>query len=176
MKKKILLLNIALRPQSIGRYFSVGTGYIATMMKKAGIEFDIYDNELLRHDDSVVHQYLKENRYDIYMMGTLITGYKTVKKYSEWIREIVPEAVIIAGNSVASSIPELLLRNTEVNIASIGEGDVTNIELIRALENGTDLNQVKGIAFLDENQQFVETEKRPPIENLDELGFIDYSL
>lgn len=176
MKKKILLLNIALRPQSIGRYFSVGTGYIATMMKKAGIEFDIYDNELLRHDDSVVHQYLKENRYDIYMMGTLITGYKTVKKYSEWIREIVPEAVIIAGNSVASAIPELLLRNTEVNIASIGEGDVTNIELLRTLENGTDLNQVKGIAFLDENQQFVETGKRAPIENLDELGFIDYSL
>lgn len=176
MKKRILLLNITLRPQSIGRYFSVGTGYIATMLKKAGIEFDIYDNELLRHDDQTVHQYLKENKYDIYMMGTLITGYKTVKKYAAWIREIVPQAVIIAGNSVASSIPEILLRNTEVNIASLGEGDITIIKLVRALENGGDLGAVKGIAYLDPDGRFVMTPKREPIENLDELGFIDYSL
>lgn len=176
MNNRILIVNIALRPQSIGRYFSVGTGYIATAMKKAGISFDIYDNELMRKSDDEVHTFLQKHIYDIYLMGTLITGYKTVKKYAGWIRSINPNAVIIAGNSVASSIPEILLRNTEVDIASLGEGDITTIELLHAIDNLGDLHAVRGIAFIDNDNQFVQTAPRPPIENLDELGFIDYSL
>lgn len=176
MEKKILILNIALRPQSIGRYFSVGIGYIATAMKRAGIVFDIYDNELRRDDDETVHRFLSENKYDIYMMGTLITGYKTVRKYAQWIREAAPEAIVIAGNSVASSIPEILLRNTEVNIVSIGEGDITTIELLTALDERGDLRGVRGIAFLDKQGQYVLNSTRPVIEDLDSLGFIDYSL
>ena len=77
---KTLILNVVLRPQSKGRYFSIGIGYIATAMKKAGFDFDIYDNELYRNDDDTVREYLTQNIYDVYMMGTLITGYKRVKK------------------------------------------------------------------------------------------------
>lgn len=176
MNNRILILNIALRPQSIGRYFSVGIGYIATAMKKADIQFDIYDNELMRNSDEEVYAFLTNNIYDVYMMGTLITGYKTVKKYAEWIRRINPNAIIIVGNSVASSIPEMLLRNTEVDIASLGEGDITTIELLNTLEAKGDLREVAGIAYIDDEGMYIQTQARAPIMNLDELGFIDYSL
>lgn len=175
MNNRVLILNIALRPQSIGRYFSVGIGYIATAMKKTNISFDIYDNELMRNSDEEVYSFLRQNVYDVYMLGTLITGYKTVKRYAEWIRAINPNAIIIAGNSVASSIPELLLRNTEVDIASLGEGDVTTIELLNTIEAHGDLKDVAGIAYLEEGV-YIQTQEREVIDNLDELGFIDYSL
>lgn len=173
---KTLILNVVLRPQSKGRYFSIGIGYIATAMKKAGIEFDIYDNELYRNDDEKVHEYLKSCVYDVYMMGTLITGFKRVRQYAEWIKEANPNAIIIVGNSVASSIPEILLRNTKVDIASLGEGDVTNVELLTKLNDGEDWHNVQGIAYLNSSREFIKTPSRAPIENLDELGFIDYSL
>jgi len=173
---KTLILNVVLRPNSIGRYFSIGIGYIATALKKAGFEFDIYDNELYRNDDETVHEFLKENIYNVYMMGTLITGFKRVRQYAAWIREINPNAVIIAGNSVASSIPEILLRNTEVDIASLGEGDITSVELLTRLQNGEPWQDVQGIAYLSQSGEFVQTPSRRPIEDLDALGFIDYSL
>ena len=173
---KTLILNVVLRPQSKGRYFSIGIGYIATAMKKAGFDFDIYDNELYRNDDHTEREYLTQNIYDVYMMGTLITGYKRVKKYAEWIKEVNPNAIIIAGNSVASSIPEILLRNTKVDIASLGEGDVTNVELLTRIRDGEDWQNVQGIAYLNSHGEYIKTPSRAPIENLDELGFIDYSL
>ena len=173
---KSLILNVVLRPQSKGRYFSIGIGYIATALKKAGIAFDIYDNELYRNDDETVHEYLKANVYDVYMMGTLITGFKRVRQYAEWIKEVNPKAIIIVGNSVASSIPEILLRNTQVDIASLGEGDITNVELLKKIEKNEDWRNTPGIAYLNDQGEFVLTPQREPITNLDSLGFIDYSL
>lgn len=173
---RVLILNVVLRPHSKGRYFPIGIGYIATALKNAGIAFDIYDNELYRNDDATVHEYLKAHVYDVYMMGTLITGFKRVRQYAEWIKNVNTNAIIIAGNSVASSIPEILLRNTEVDIASLGEGDVTSVELLKKIENGEDWSNIPGIAYLNDRNELVFTPRREPVPDIDDLGFIDYSL
>jgi radical SAM superfamily enzyme YgiQ (UPF0313 family) len=83
--------------------------------------------------------------------------------------------VIIAGNSVASSIPELLLRNTEVDIAVMGEGDVTIVELLEALMKGRSLDNIKGIAFLD-GDSLVRSPQRELVSDLDTIGFPNWDL
>jgi len=62
--------------------------------------------------------------------------------------------VIIAGNSVASSIAEFLLHNTEVDIAVKGEGELTFVNLLNALESGTSLDTVKGIVFCKDGKDY----------------------
>lgn len=71
--------------------------------------------------------------------------------YHSIIRNINPKAASIARNSVAISIPEILLRYTEVDIAVMGEGDVTIVELLRALINGLSIINISGICFLEDD-------------------------
>ena len=49
-------------------------------------------------------------------------------KISEIIKKTNPHSIIMVGNSVASAIPEILLKHTEVDIGVFGEGDITDIE------------------------------------------------
>jgi len=69
----------------------------------------------------------------------------------------------------------MLLGRTKADICVIGEGDVTFIDLVHALDEGRSLRTVPGIAFR-ENGEFVQTPQRPVIENIDTIPFPNYDL
>ena len=74
----------------------------------------------------------------------------------------------MVGNSVASSIPDILLSRTEADIVVCGEGDETFPDLLGVVSSGRDLNSVKGIIFKKDGE-YVKTPDRPLIENLDSI-------
>ncbi len=166
-------MNIALivpcvRPYMDKAYFPTGIAYVATAMEKAGYTFDIIDIEAHRFNDTELSFLLKSNSYDVIALGTLVSGYKYVKHLTSMARACNPNAVIIAGNSVASSIPEFLIRNTEVDISVKGEGDTTMLNILYALENNRPFKEVKGISFLKENL-FIDTGHAEPIKDISAL-------
>jgi radical SAM superfamily enzyme YgiQ (UPF0313 family) len=171
----ILIINIALRKESAVKIIPVGLGYIVTAIKRAGYSFDILDIDAYRFSDNEVENYVKKKKYDVICMGCLVTGYATIQSLSKMIREHHPHSTIIAGNSVATSIPEMLLRKTEVNIAVMGEGDITIVDLLDAIEKDRPLEEVKGICYID-NGRFIHTSIRPYIKDISSLPSIDYSL
>ncbi|MDD5433509.1 MAG: radical SAM protein [Candidatus Pacebacteria bacterium] len=171
---KVLIINIALRPQSQNLMFPIGLAYIATAIKNAGFQFKILDLDVLRISDEEVEERLKNINFDVVAFGCIVTGYKFVKKLAALIKKHKNVPVIV-GNSVADSIPELLLNKTLVDVAVMGEGDITIVELLKALESKTPLDNVKGI-FFKRDGQIVSTPSREPIANLDSLPFINYNL
>lgn len=171
---KILLINVSLRPNSRNLIFPVGLAYIATAIKRAGFKFEILDLDALRLSDEETEDYLKNADFDVAALGCIVTGYKFVKKLTALIKKY-KDVPIIVGNSVADSIPEILLSKTMADIAVIGEGDITIIELLKTIEKNLPLENVKGISFL-RNGQIISTPPREPICDLDSLPFIDYDL
>ncbi|MBU1901952.1 B12-binding domain-containing radical SAM protein, partial [Patescibacteria group bacterium] len=172
---KILLINISLRPDSKAIFFPIGLGYIATAMKKSGIKFDLLDIEAHRYSNEEIEQFIEKNKYHIYCLGTIVTGYSKIKWITKKIREKNKNAIIICGNTVVSSVPQITLNKTEVDIGILGEGDITIVELINAICNNKELLDVKGICYKDKDQ-ITFTEKRPIIENLDSLPIIDWEI
>jgi anaerobic magnesium-protoporphyrin IX monomethyl ester cyclase len=120
---KILIINVALRPNSPIKYFPIGLGYIATAIKNAGYDFDLLDIDAHRYSGEYVEKFIRRSHYDIICMGCIVTGYKIIKELTLLIRTYQPHAKIVVGNSVATSIPEILLTRTESDIAILGEGD-----------------------------------------------------
>lgn len=173
-KMNILIVNIALRPDSLVKIFPVGLGYVMTAMKQAGFDFDFLDLDAVRPDDEELESYLAGKRYDVVCFGCIVTGYRYARDLAERIRRNNPDACIIAGNTVASSIPELLLEKTEVDVAVMGEGDETIVDLLHALQAKRPLSEVKGICFWDDG--FCQTSARPVISNLESLPVIDRTL
>ena len=174
--KRILFINPCIRPHARRKFPPVGLAFILSAVKKANIEFDLYDMDA--HDLSMdnLREHLQK-KYDIVALGTIVTALKLVREIALLVRESNPVATIIAGNSVSTSIPEMLLRQTEVDIAVLGEGDVTIVDLLSALNSKANsaLDQVKGIAFLRDGE-FVKTSAREVIPNLDEIGFPNWDL
>jgi anaerobic magnesium-protoporphyrin IX monomethyl ester cyclase len=173
----IVFINPELRPGAKRRQLPVGLAYIMTATKKAGYDFDLIDMDIEAMTYEELENRLGRKTYDVYAFGCMVTGFRFAKRTSELIRRINPSALIVAGNSVASSIPDLLLDNTEVDVAVMDEGDVTFVELLRAMECSRSLEGVQGLVFKNHSigAKF-KTPERPFIENLDSIGFPDWTL
>ena len=168
--KKILFINPCLRYDAKRKYVPVGLAYILTAVEKAGIEFELIDMDVYDISVDDLRDRLEKETYDIYAFGCIVSSFRLVKEIASVIRESNPTAIVIAGNSVATSIPEMLLRNTEVDIAIMGEGDITIVEVLQALMEERPLRGIYGISFLDDDA-FVQTSPRSVIPDLDTIGF-----
>lgn len=171
----ILIINVSLRPNSPVKMFPVGLGYIATAIKNAGFAFDFLDIDAHRPSNAEIERFIRSKQYDVVCLGCIVTGYKIVKDLAALIKEHHPAAKIIVGNTVASSIDRTLLTKTKVDIAVMGEGDITVIDLLHALDTGRPLEDVPGISFL-QDAKVLRTPDRPVVKDLSSLPFIDFSL
>jgi len=172
---KTVFINISLRPESRHRALPVGLAYVMTAVKKAGIDFDLIDMDIDNLSLEQLERILENQIYDVYALGCIVTGYRWVRRITSLIKNVNPRALIIAGNSVATSIPKLLLSKTQVDIAVLGEGDYTMPELLHAIDRGKDLREIRGMAF-SENGNLIATGKRPIEQDLDQIGFPDWEL
>jgi radical SAM superfamily enzyme YgiQ (UPF0313 family) len=85
------------------------------------------------------------------------------------IKTVAPEARVVVGGPYASSAPDVVTEDANVDVVVIGEGEVTIVELLDALENGEqDLSRVKGLAYRHNGKTRL-TEPRPPLESLDDI-------
>lgn len=171
---KVLLINVSLRPESPTLMPPVGLGYIATAIDQAGYELEILDIDVYKYSDDQVEDMIIHKEYDVVVMGCIVTAYKKIK----WLTEIIKihkNVPIIIGNSVADSVPEILLGNSKADVAVVGEGDITDIEVLKVLESNGDLSTVKGI-YYKKDGKILSTPKREAIKDLDTLPFVNWAL
>ncbi|MBI2889499.1 MAG: B12-binding domain-containing radical SAM protein [Nitrospirae bacterium] len=167
---KILLINPCLRPNNPRKFYPIGLGYVATALHNAGYTFSLYDMDAHRHSDDDLQAFLRTHRFDLIAFGCIVTHYRWAKWALGVIRETQPHARIVVGNTVASSIPERILSGSAADVAVVGEGDATFVDVVRAVERGESLESVQGI-YTRADSRIVRTPHRPPIEELDTLPY-----
>ena len=157
--------------------FPINLGLIAAILENDG--FDIYVIDNYANDISYnkcLEIIIREN--PIYLLLTGYLGgysYSFLKRLSKDIKKHSPNTVIIQGGPMASTIPKLILDNTDVDIVVIGEGEATISELIRSLKRNKNLSLVKGIGFKYKGK-IVFTGARERITNLDTIPSPAYDL
>jgi len=93
-------------------------------------------------------------------LGCIVTGYKYVKWLTKIIKDAYPATKVVVGYAVASSIPEILLTKRDSDIAVIGEGDETIVELLKRLETSDDLTGVRGVHYKHSGQMVQNPPRR----------------
>ncbi|MBI5789046.1 MAG: B12-binding domain-containing radical SAM protein [Candidatus Schekmanbacteria bacterium] len=158
-------------------WFPQGLGYIAAVLVKAGYAVEIYNQDQHHYPDAHLTQYLNKNKFD--MIGiSVIAGYyqyRKLLKLSEAINKSHQRPFYIIGGHGPSPEPEYFLKKTKADVAVIGEGEITMLNLLKALENHEALTSVKGIAFKD-NNKIVINERQPLIEDINTIPFPAYEL
>lgn len=169
---QVLLIN----PPCRSPYFiPSGLGYIASVLREEGHNVSMLDINAYGYSDKKVEELIRTLKFDIVGIGGLTSVYKYVKWLASIIRANFPHIPIIVGNMVSTAHPELLLRNSNVDIAVIDEGEVTIKELVSAISKGQDLKEVKGLFYKD-NGNIIETPPRERISDLDSLPFPSWDL
>jgi len=152
----------------------MGLLYVGTALKNKGYPIKIVGSPIGNFQKQVLSEV---HAFKPRTIGISITT-PMVNKAQEIARAIksqFPEITIIAGGPHPTVLPYDTLKPGNIDICVIGEGDETILDLMESLRSGRPLKEVKGVAFLD-NGSLVVTEKRPYIQDLDTLPFVDRQL
>lgn len=169
----ILLINPPCRSAYL---LPLGLGYIASVIRDKGHNVKILDINALEYSPEKVRQILKNLDFDIAGIGGLTTTYGYVKWLSHAIKKDRPHVPIVAGNMVSTAHPELLLKNSSVDIAVIDEGELTFKDIVSAIESNRDIGGIKGIFYKDSSKKIIKNPPRERITDLDLLPFPAWDL
>jgi radical SAM superfamily enzyme YgiQ (UPF0313 family)/ADP-heptose:LPS heptosyltransferase len=170
---KVLLLSLPGLNTGNEPIFPLGIGYLVAAIRQdrpaQAVHYQMFEHatQQLPEIISVFHPEIVGLTCSTFNRGN-------VRKICAWLREHHPYIKIILGGVHVSFLTEQALRDYGADCVVIGEGELTLRELCNALENGTPLADVKGVAFR-EGEQIITTAPREVVHDLDDLPLPDYS-
>ncbi len=147
----------------------LGILYIAAYTRKHG-----YDQWRIVDNDVIENRTVEEFREDIAWADIVaLTGTTAQSKQAMQIAALAKKMgkLVVYGGPHATPTWKETLEMSEVDIVARGEGEVTFLELLNALQEGRNLHTVDGLAFRDADGVPVKTKPRHRNFSLDEIPF-----
>lgn len=146
----------------------LGLGYLAAVLKQRGFEVEVFD---LNVEVSALEELLSVERPSIVGVSCGIGNARQAFEVVWKVKTCFPWCFVVMGGPYPSIIGELLLvRHSDVDVAVIGEGEATIVELFERFQNGQGVSDVDGLVFRD-GKEIKRNSLRVPIEPLDHLPF-----
>lgn len=135
---------------------------VAAPLVNSGYEVKIIDQ---RVDASWKQNLIEELRQSplLYVGVTSMSGtqIKFALQISKIVKEASREIPVVWGGAHATILPEQTLENPNIDMVVEGEGEITALELTRAIEQKTDLKSILGIHFKEKDGSQINTGPRP---------------
>lgn len=144
----------------------LGIAYIAAVLEENDIDVEIIDAAALEMSWEELETAINEANPGLVAVTALTPTIANALQTAELAKKTCPEATVVMGGYHPSFNHQEMLEKDYVDVVVIGEGEYTFPELVKTLEEGGDLSEVKGIAYDD-----VVTPTRPLIMDLNELPF-----
>ena len=168
------------RPRRRGRGPGhLGLGYLAACLLAKGHEVRVLDakNEVVT--DEGLRQHLREFEPEIFGVTAMTHEIHVAAEACAIAKQVCGDIWTVIGGPHTTALPERTLDEfPPVDIAVIGEGEITITELAEAKGRGAvppELENILGIA-VRVGDRVLRTGKRPWLENLDELPFPAWEL
>lgn len=164
---------------SAGRYFPLGLGYIAAVLRRDGHKVSLLDPEAEGISYPAIAKRIEQSNPDVIGISSATPNFAYAVKIAKIAKDLSIPTIL--GGTHASSLPEMILeKHREIDIIVIGEGEITVSRLCEAIEKGEDIKNIEGIAYR-KKEKIIKTGLRKPIPNIDDLPFpardlIDMSL
>jgi radical SAM superfamily enzyme YgiQ (UPF0313 family) len=162
----------------------MGIEYLSSALKRAG-----HDTELLfdpgsgdvEYKFNIIERYFdvsgkmikkaKAYKPDLIAFSCLTNLYPWVSKMASLLKKemAVP---IIAGGLHPTILPEFVIKNPDIDMICVGEGEEALVELANSMQNGKIDYSIKNIWFKKDGE-IVRNPPRPLMQDLDSLPFPD---
>lgn len=161
-----------------GQYYNwpIGLASIYAFLKREGVSVSCLN--LCHEPDNDTRASLERafarNPFDIVCSGGMSFDWKKVEDIFSNAKLVRPDVITVAGGTMVTADPELVLRHMSIDFGVSGEGEYTLMELLETLKNGRSPDTVKGLAFIRKNGDFVFNGAREVIKDLDQLPMPEY--
>ena len=182
MIKKILLIDVEIFEDKnhpgaqLYSHHPIGLLYLIASAKSQfpDIEFKVFHTSTSAEPVKDLENLLVSFNPNMVGLRALSIAADSFKIISEKVRELKPHIPIIGGGPYPSISYDDLLHSGLIDLAVIGEGETTFVELINQLMKTTAIpTDIKGTAVI-ENEKLKVNEQQPVIKNIDVLPFPDY--
>ena len=138
-----------------------------------GYEVELIDAMV---DDDYLERVLEACGGALLFASSCILGYQVWDGYrvARAVRERHPRLPIVQGGWFPSVVPEMYLEQGLADAVALGQGELTFLELVQAVESGVDLETVAGLALWREGG-LVRTVPRPVV-GFDRLPDVPWQL
>jgi len=154
---------------------------LAAIVMKKGHLVQAFDMNAWRpaNGDEVLKEIMRADQWDIVAVGGLSTTYKSVRTIVRCAKDEAPQALIVAGGGILTSMPrDIMTLLPEITVGIVGEAYETLPEVLERWGTREDPHwgTVKGIIWRDARNEIYLNEPRPLMQNIDSLPFPAYEL
>lgn len=184
-KTKVILINPPLSGEErygglagAGAYMPpLGLGSLAAVLRKEGFEVKILDCEALKLNVRQASTQILSFQPDYVGITAVTMAIHSAAELAAVLKQQRLRAPLILGGVHLSALPEETMRLfPQFDIGVIGEGEVTIINLLKALNNHKSLKGIRGIIYKEKNGKVVKNAPQLLIKNLDTLPFPAWDL
>ena len=155
----------------------LGLGYLASAARNAGYSVDLIDVGIDKLTISgIIHRIIEVDAQIVGISSFIANHGNGLKIAHEIKKQFGSQVKVMMGGPQASFVYEEVLKQGDVDIVSIFEGEQTIVELLNCIKTGGDLKKIAGIAFVNEEGEVIKTERRLPIQDLDTIDFPAWDL
>jgi anaerobic magnesium-protoporphyrin IX monomethyl ester cyclase len=149
---------------SIFRFPPLGLGYVAASLRARGIPVELVDCTFNRRKEAV--EKVRHSNPQVIGVYSMFSMKKSSLELAQLFKDDCD--LLVVGGPLPTLAPADFLDAFDV--AAIGEGEETMVELVKCVEKGEEFSNVKGVAYKDEGKiRF--TPARDFVQNLDDLPF-----
>jgi radical SAM superfamily enzyme YgiQ (UPF0313 family) len=180
MNGRIRILFVKTYAYAPNQAFDVPLGvlYLSGYLKKhlgKQVDISLIDLRILTNKRLALKEKILSFKPHIIGISTLAFEHRFLSDNTAFMRALAPEAVLVIGGPYATSNVESVLLENPIDVAVLGEGELSFLNLVKTFASGGDIREVKGIAY-KEDDSVVVTEKEEYIHDLDTIPVPDYSL
>lgn len=172
-------------PGKISPHPPLGLAYLAAYLEKAGCLVKILDALALGRDKirkqgkltrvglgkRELKKEIKDFNPDIAGVSVMFTAFvQDAYDIAQLVKEVNPKITTVFGGAHVSIDPKTALKNKNVDIAVKGEGEITFLNLVKAIEKRGSLVKITGISYR-QGRKIIQNPPTPFMKNLDELPF-----
>lgn len=148
----------------------LGMMSLAAYLRKhrSGDDYRLYDARVryMRNDRLV--PIIADFKPDILCITSFSLEAEVTHDLTARVKEVLPDCRIFLGGPYPTSDPSTAIQDPNIDLAFIGEGEQSLLQVLNALENGEAFEEIKGIAFRP-NGEVVNTGYPDMIGNLDDI-------
>jgi radical SAM superfamily enzyme YgiQ (UPF0313 family) len=157
------------------RFQSPGVLSLASFIQAKGYKTSIMDCNLeqIREED-FQRSFRKRYENSTFKSIGISSATQTIRaayRMAKWLKAAFPQARIIFGGPHPTALPEDVLKQEEIDLVVMGEGEQTLLQIL----SGSQLHDIRGISYRTD-QGIVVNGATERIADLDALPVCDYSL
>ncbi len=171
MKVILVFPTIIKSDYGLPRTPPLGISYLGTVLEKAGHKVKLIDLRLPNFKNDYFVKTLKSFKPDIVGVSATSYGYLGGKEIFELTKKYSPKTITILGGPHAAIGGMTAIKDENLDMFAIGEGENLVLELMGALEKKKTLKNIKGLVYKDKRGKVNVNSPRFPTTDLNLLPY-----